>query len=154
LKSFAGHPHDIWSDFPLIEQAHRRLRKVVIENQDFEKLVGHYDRPGSFFYADPPYFETEGYYSNVGENGFTVADHIRLRDTLMRSEGKFLLSYNDCKFVRELYDSPNLTIMEVSRLNSMKQRFDGGCQFEEVLIANYDTSERGKQSIQLNFFGI
>jgi DNA adenine methylase len=154
LKSFASHPHDIWSDFPLIEQAHRRLGKVVIENQDFERLIGHYDRPVSFFYADPPYYETEGYYSNIGENGFTAVDHVRLRDMLMRIEGKFLLSYNDCEFVRDLYNAPNLTIAEVSRLNSIKQRYDGGSQFEELLIANYDTSERSKQSVQLNFFGI
>ena len=37
LTSFGSQPHDIWSNFPLIEQAHRRLAKVVIENKDFEK---------------------------------------------------------------------------------------------------------------------
>jgi DNA adenine methylase len=154
LRSFACHPHDIWSDFPLIEQAHRRIGKVVIENQDFERLIGHYDRPASFFYADPPYYETEGYYSNVGEDGFTTNDHVRLRDALMRIEGKFLLSYNDCGFVRELYDAPNISVAEVSRLNSIKQRYDGGSQFEELLIANYDTTERGKQAVQINLFDL
>jgi DNA adenine methylase len=110
LKSYASHPHDMRGNFPLIEQAHRRLRKVVIENQDFEKLIGHYDRPVSFFYCDPPYFETEGYYQNVGEDGFTERDHVRLRDALMGVQGKFLLSYNDCAFVRDLYDSPTLRV--------------------------------------------
>lgn len=55
LTSFGSQPHDIWSNFPLIEQAHRRLAKVVIENKDFEKLIRQYDRPVSFFYLDPPY---------------------------------------------------------------------------------------------------
>jgi DNA adenine methylase len=99
LTSFGSQPHDIWSNFPLIEQAHRRLAKVVIENKDFEKLIRQYDRPVSFFYCDPPYFETEGYYKNVGEDGFTEKDHIRLRDSLMKAQGKFLLSYNDCEFI-------------------------------------------------------
>ena len=153
LRSFASSPHNIRSDFPLIEQAHGRLSNVVIENQDFEKLIGHYDRPVSFFYCDPPYYETEGYYSNVGEDGFTTADHVRLRDALMRLEGKFLLSYNDCEFVRGLYDSPDLTVTEVSRINSIKQRYDRGSMFDELLIANYDTSERGSQTVQLNLFG-
>ena len=94
LTSFGSQPHDMWSNFPLIEQAHRRLAKVVIENKDFEKLLRQYDRPVSFFYLDPPYHATEGYYQNIGEDGFTEADHIRLRDTLMRIEGKFLLSYH------------------------------------------------------------
>ena len=55
LTSFGSQPHDMWSNFPLIEQAHRRLAKVVIENKDFEKLLRQYDRPVSFFYLDPPY---------------------------------------------------------------------------------------------------
>ena len=84
LTSFGSQPHDMRSNFPLIEQAHRRLAKVVIENKDFEKLLRQYDRPVSFFYLDPPYHATEGYYQNIGEDGFTEADHIRLRDALMR----------------------------------------------------------------------
>jgi DNA adenine methylase len=142
LTSYGSQPHDIWSNFPLIEQAHRRLGKVVIENKDFEKLIRQYDRPVSFFYADPPYYETEGYYNNVGEDGFRPEDHIRLRDTLMRIEGKFLLSYNDCPFVWDLYDTPGIQIEAVSRINNIKQRYDNGCLFSEVLIANYDMRER------------
>ena len=65
LTSFGSQPHDMWSNFPLIEQAHRRLAKVVIENKDFEKLIRQYDRPASLFYLDPPYHATEGYYQNI-----------------------------------------------------------------------------------------
>ena len=36
LTSFGSQPHDMWGNFPLIEQANRRLSKVVIENKDFE----------------------------------------------------------------------------------------------------------------------
>ena len=142
LTSFASQPHDMWSNFPLIEQAHRRLAKVVVENKDFEKLIRQYDRPVSFFYCDPPYHATEGYYQNVGEDGFTEADHTRLRDMLFGIEGKFLLSYNDDEFVRSLYDAPGIHLMETTRLNNIKQRYDNGCQFAELIIANYDLSER------------
>ena len=144
LQSFASQPHDMWSNFPLIEQAHRRLADVVIENQDFERLIKHYDRPTSFFYCDPPYHDTEAYYQNVGENGFTEADHIRLRDTLLGMDGKFLLSYNDDDFVRGLYDFPGIHIESITRLNNIKQRYDPNCQFAEVLIANYDLGERAR----------
>lgn len=142
LKSFASQPHDLWDDFPLIEQASRRLKDVVVENQDFETLIKHYDRPTSFFYCDPPYHATEGYYSNIGEGGFTERDHFRLRDTLLSVEGKFLLSYNDDDFVRSMYDYPGIYIESITRLNNIKQRYDPNCQFSEVLISNYDTSER------------
>lgn len=155
LTSFGSQPHDIWSNFPLIEQAHRRLAKVVIENKDFEKLIRQYDRPVSFFYCDPPYFETEGYYKNVGEDGFTEKDHIRLRDTLMKAQGKFLLSYNDCEFIRELYNAPGIQIDAYTRINNIKQRYDGGAQFPEILIANYDMQERGLSiPAQMNLFDI
>ena len=153
LTSYASQPHDMWANFPLIEQAHRRLSKVVIENKDFEKLIRQYDRPVSFFYADPPYYETEGYYKNVGEDGFTEKDHVRLRDALMGIEGKFLLSYNDHPFVRELYDAPGVHIMEVSRIHNIRQRYDGGCVFNELLIANYDPREReNSKPAQLTLF--
>ena len=153
LTSFGSQPHDMWGNFPLIEQAHRRLSKVVVESKDFEKLIRQYDRPVSFFYADPPYFETEKYYKNVGEDGFKKEDHIRLRDTLMGIEGKFLLSYNDCSFIRELYDAPNIQIESYTRINNIKQRYDNGAQFPEILVANYDMHEREINSpSQINLF--
>ena len=142
LTSFGSQPHNIRKDFPLIEQAHIRLGDVVIENRDFEKLIRQYDRPVSFFYLDPPYHATEGYYQNIGEEGFSEKDHVRLRDTLMQIEGKFLLSYNDDDFVRELYQQPGIRMMDVSRLNTIKQRYENGSQFAELLIANYDFDER------------
>ncbi len=142
LSSYGGRPQDMWANFPLIEQASRRLAKVVIENQDFERLIRHYDRPGSFFYLDPPYHDTEGYYQNIGEGGFTEVDHIRLRDALLSIDGKFLLSYNDDEFVRNLYDKPGIYIEPMTRLNNIRQRFDPNCQFEELLISNYATEER------------
>lgn len=46
LTSFGSQPHDMWSNFPLIEQAHRRLAKVVIEHKDFEKLLRQYPNAG------------------------------------------------------------------------------------------------------------
>lgn len=144
LKSFASQPHNMWGDFPLIEQASRRLQDVVVENKDFEKLIAQYDRPVSFFYCDPPYHATEGYYSNIGEDGFTEHDHIRLRDTLLAVEGKFLLSYNDDDFVRKLYNAPGIQIEAVSRLNNLRQRYDPNSQFAEVFISNYDMGERAR----------
>ena len=60
----------------------------------------------------------------------------------MQIQGKFLLSYNDDDFVRALYRQPGIRMMEVSRLNTIKQRYENGAQFAELLIANYDFDER------------
>lgn len=129
--SFGGKPHSMWGNFPLIEQASRRLQKVVIENKDFEKLISAQDSEVSFFYCDPPYFSTEGYYENVG---FTTAAHERLRDSPKNISGKFLVSYNDCPEIRELYGGYEMYSYE--RLNNIRQRFDGGSMFGEIRTLN------------------
>lgn len=149
LESFASQPHSIWNDFPLIDMASRRLQKVIIENQDFEVLIKHYDSPGSFFYCDPPYYATESYYKDVG---FTKNDHVRLRDTLSKIKGKFLVSYNDCPEIRELWAYEGIHIESVSRMDNFRQRYSGGAMYNELFISNYDTSERERAEHQLSLF--
>ena len=151
LDSYASQPHSMWNNFPLITNACARLQKVVIENKDFEKLIDQYDRPESFFYCDPPYFETEDYYEDVG---FTKDDHIRLADRLSSIEGKYLLSYNDCPEIRELYESRGARIESISRLSNIAQRYEAGKQYDELIISNYDTSENKNSICQLTFFDL
>ena len=148
LDSYASQPHSMWNNFPLITNACARLQKVVIENKDFEKLIDQYDRPESFFYCDPPYFETEDYYEDVG---FTKDDHIRLADRLSSIEGKYLLSYNDCPEIRELYESRGARIESISRLSNIAQRYEAGKQYDELIISNYDTKENRDSIRQLSF---
>ena len=146
-KSFASQPFDIRKIFGLIRQLEDRMANVIIENQDFEILIRHYDRPDAFFYTDPPYFSTEDMY----DVGFGWDDHVRLRDTLKSIKGKFLLSYNDCPEIRELYEG--YPMFDFTRTHSMAQRYEAGKLFKELLIANYDfyERERGKPR-QLTLF--
>ena len=51
-KSFASQPFDIRKLFGLIQELEDRMANVVIENQDFETLIRHYDRPDAFFYSE------------------------------------------------------------------------------------------------------
>lgn len=147
-KSYASQPFDIRKLFGLISQLQDRLANVVVENQDFETLIKHYDRPDAFFYLDPPYFSTEDMY----EVGFGWDDHVRLRDTLKNIKGRFLLSYNDCNEIRELYNG--FSMFDFSRTHSMAQRYEAGKEFKELLIGNYDLYEREKMKPkQLTFFG-
>ena len=151
LDSFGAQPHSMWNNFPLITQACSRLQKVVIENKDFEKLIKQYDRPESFFYCDPPYYETEDYYEDVG---FTTKDHERLANALCSIQGKFLLSYNDCPEIRELYSRPGIAIEGTSRLSNIAQRYEAGKQYAELIISNYDTEEKINAIRQLSLFDL
>lgn len=105
-----------------------RLDKVVIENKDFQSLIKVYDRPGALFYLDPPYHGTEHYYSAP----FSVSDHERLRDVLKVIKGRFLLSYNDDGFIRDLYK--DFKIEPVRRTNNLSTKSK---DYSELLISNY-----------------
>ena len=147
VRTFSCQPCDIRKFFALISQASRRLASTVIENQDFETLIRHYDRPGAFFYCDPPYFGAECY-----EVEFPGEDHYRLKNTLEQIQGKWMLSYNDCDFIRDLYQ--NYYITPVVRSSNMMQRYDAGSEYAELIITNYDPQERALAGPrQLSLFG-
>lgn len=114
-----------------IEAIHKRLDKVLIENQDFEKFITSYDHDKAFFYCDPPYTFGAGYNVTTTEE----FDHKRLRDTLNKIKGRFLLSYDDSPKVRELYKGYEM--IEVQRQNGINNTTQKNKTFKELLIANY-----------------
>lgn len=95
-RSFACQPFSVRSLFGLIQAFSRRCENVIIENQDFEALIRHYDRPTSFFYCDPPYFTSEYVY----DCGFTWDDHLRLHRVLTAAQG-MLQAHNVAVFFEE-----------------------------------------------------
>jgi DNA adenine methylase len=104
----------------------KRLERVTVENKDFEKLIKQYDRPGALIYCDPPYHSTERHYAEK----FSEADHLRLCGTLKGVKGRFVLSYNDDGFVRNLYK--DFEIIEVRRQNNLSSG-----SFKELIIKNF-----------------
>lgn len=150
-ESFAGRPCNLSGEDieKKLHEVRDRLVNVVIENQDFETVIKHYDQPNCLFYCDPPYYETENMYP---DGGFSREDHSRLATCLSRIQGKFLLSYNDCPQIRCLYENPNYWIESVERPHNMAQRYRPGEMYKEVLISNYDTEEARNAVMQLSIF--
>jgi len=65
-----------------------RLQNVQLESADARYIIKSRDAVGSFFYCDPPYFNSDcGHYG-----GYTRGDFLRLLDDLTEIEGRFLLS--------------------------------------------------------------
>lgn len=83
----------------MIAAARERLDGVTIENLDFADVIGRYDSPGTLFYCDPPYIGTAGYACRV-----SIDDHVRLRDALAAIKGRAVVSLNDCRETRRLYN--------------------------------------------------
>ena len=145
-KQFSAVARSMWAGFPAIDRVAGRLQGVTLEKEDFGVIFQRYDSPTTVFYIDPPYFFTEDYYPG---NIFLRSDHQRLATILLNVEGLWLLSYNLCPEVLELYQQPGIFIEQVDRINNMAQRYEGGAVFQEVLISNYDTRKSAQAQLHL-----
>ena len=75
-----------------------RLKNAVIECLDYSDCIQRYDSPGSLFFCDPPYLNTEDYY---GKGCFTLEDHHKLAELLHDIKGHAMITH----YSNELYDS-------------------------------------------------
>jgi DNA adenine methylase len=128
-----------WRRLSELERVRERLSGVVIECDDFERVVKRWDGEETYFFLDPPYYGAEGYYS-----GFSKEDHERLLSLLKRVKGKWLLS----GYGNELYDRElagyNRFEFEVVKHSYYKVGDDGRVmrpRVREVLWCNYEVGK-------------
>lgn len=112
-----------------VKDTFTRLKRVYIENLDFEKLIKKYDKSHTVFYCDPPYIDSRKYVVD-----FTNEDHIRLAEILKNIQGKFLLSINNHELAYELYKDFN--IVDLKHNYSMR-KLEHNTDCKELLITNY-----------------
>lgn len=130
IRSFGLSPCNMYKAKEYLSEISRRLNRVVIENLDFQKILKNYDKNDALFYLDPPYYGTERYYSER----FAPEDHIRLKEALGMVKGRFVLSYNDCEYIRELYKGYH--IVAVERMYNLLQEKKKP-KYKELIIKNY-----------------
>ena len=114
----------------------RRLKNITAcENMSFEEVIAKYDSPTTYFYCDPPYWNTEDYYSL---HGFGREEHFQLMNCLHNMEGKFSLSYYDFDGLNDMYPKDQYK-WETKEFVKASGARDGEAQSigEEVLIMNY-----------------
>ena len=114
-----------------IEEAHNRLKRVWVENRPFEVLIPQMDKPNTFFYIDPPYWDCEDVY---GKGLFGKDDFVVLRDLCAAMKGKFIMSINDVPQIRELF--ADFCIREVKTQYSVNR--NKVSDVTELLIANFE----------------
>ena len=116
-----------------------KLKKIdTCENMSFEEVIKKYDSPTTYFYCDPPYWNTESYYSL---HGFGRKQHEELRDCLTsdKFKGKFALSYYDFLQLSNMYPESKFRwerkefVKPAGAKGGLKQSIG-----EEVLIMNYE----------------
>lgn len=123
-----------------------RLKRVQVECNDALKVIDRCDSKDTFFYCDPPYFNSDmGHYK-----GYTREDYLRLLEKLSKIKGKFLLSS---------YPSPELSgfvkkykwySKSIEKYVAVTKRTDK--KKTELMVSNYDprTTEpvtKGKKQV-------
>ena len=113
-----------------LEAVHERLAGVVIERLPYAELIRRYDRPGTLFYCDPPYWGGERDY---GDGVFAREDFSRLADQLRQLKGQFLLSINDRPEIRAMF--AGCAIEEVGLTYTVARHAGAGANARELLIS-------------------
>ena len=107
-----------------------RLARVFVENKPYDQVIPRFDKPGTLFYVDPPYWGNE---KDYGEGVFSREDFGRLAGLLGAVKGKFILSLNDTPGVRETFAG--------FRIETVQTRYSIGATVNkpvgEVLIFNF-----------------
>jgi DNA adenine methylase len=128
-----------------IRKTSEKLAKVKLTSVDFVKCID--SAPdGSFLFIDPPYYRADQ--NKFYTCSFTLNDHERLSDCLRKNQKriKFLLTYDDCPEVRELYSwiknirnaEWNYTINRTDDQKTGKVRKGERYQGQELFIMNYE----------------
>jgi Site-specific DNA methylase len=110
-----------------------RLQNVQLESADALYVIKSRDTPATFFYCDPPYFNSDcAHY-----DGYSVDDFESLLKTLSAIKGKFLLSSYPSDLLKRYTKDNKWQTRSIEQLVSVNAK--GGYQKrkEEVFTANY-----------------
>ncbi|MCE8015898.1 DNA adenine methylase [Halomonas sp. MCCC 1A17488] len=90
-----------------LSTAHLRLARTVVEHLDWAECMRRYDRPGTLFYLDPPYWGTAGY-----GNDFGLEQYHLMASLAREAKGQVVISVNDVPEMCEAFEG--LTIHTTS----------------------------------------
>jgi len=103
------------------------MKNTTVTNADWSTTFKH-DSPSTFFFIDPPYEKSKGLYKDP------IIDYKRLNEKLKKIKGKFMLTMNDSKDVRDFFSSFFIRGITVQGRGNKGVGKDSR---KEVIITNY-----------------
>lgn len=91
-----------------LSAAHLCLSGADIEKLDWQACVSRYDRPHTFFFMGPPYWQTEGYGVPFG-----IEQYVRMSSLMREIKGRAILTANDHPDMREVFAGLDFERVEV-----------------------------------------
>lgn len=123
------------------------LVKTEITNLDYQEVV---TAPGEnvFIFLDPPYYSAtkSALYGKNGNlhKGF---DHLRFAETMRNCQHNWLITYDDCEYIRNMFDFANILSWDLKY--GMRNVVNGQSNQDgkELFISNYPISliEKGQK---------
>ncbi|HRH40014.1 MAG TPA: DNA adenine methylase [Pyrinomonadaceae bacterium] len=112
------------------------LREVKITNLDYEEVVNA-GGENVFLFLDPPYFSATDS-ALYGKNGqfHKIFDHERFAKNLRKCQHKWLITYDDSPYIRELFSFAKITAWNLTY--GMRNVTESSDQIgKELFISNY-----------------
>jgi len=120
-----------------LSAAHLRLAQgTTIENQSWQDCIKRYDRPHTFFYCDPPYWQVEGYGVPFG-----FEQYEQMAETMRTCKGKMMISINDHPDIRRVFDG--LVMHDLGIKYSVANTHGKPTESRELVITNYEPGIMG-----------
>lgn len=117
------------------------VKNIEITNLDYAKVV---EREGEnvFIFLDPPYFSAtkSALYGKKGQlhKGF---DHKRFTETMKNCKHKWLITYDNCEYIKELFSFAHIT--EWNLVYGMRNQTETSDQLgKEIFIANFEINNK------------
>ncbi|MHB1333377.1 MAG: DNA adenine methylase [Sulfuriferula sp.] len=119
-----------------LSAAHLRLSGTNVENLPWQECLRRYDRAHTFFYMDPPYWQTEGYGVPFGWEQYQ-----EMADIMRQLKGKAMISINDHPDIRKEFDG--LTMHELGIKYSVANTHGQPVESRELVITNWEPGVMG-----------
>ena len=120
-----------------LSAAHLRLAAgTTVENLGWRECMSKYDRAHTFFYLDPPYWQTEGY-----GVPFEWPEYEALATAMRTVKGKVMMSINDHPDIRQAFDG--LVMFDTGITYSVGNANGPQKESRELVIMNYQSGDSG-----------
>lgn len=116
-----------------LSAAHLRLAGTFVENLPWLDCMKRYDRAHTFFYCDPPYWQTEGYGVEFG-----FEQYEQMADFMRTCKGRVMVSINDHPDIRRVFEGFTMQGLDIKYSTGSVH---GQPQTsKELVITNWDSA--------------
>lgn len=117
-----------------------RLDKVSVENLSYERMLRLYDAPGTLFFMDPPYYQSDA----SCYDGWNEAEMTQFAERVLQLKGDWIVTLDDSKLTRQLFKG--WTITPIKTVNGARNRAQGTTTFGEIIVRKQPAPRSGART--------